>query len=80
MNVEESTDIIIRRPLTEVAQYAANRDNAPAWYVNIKAVEWNTPPADIGSRVAFVAQFLGRGRAPFMARAIRARIRRIWPR
>ena len=61
MNVDVATEIVIRRPLTEVAEYAANPDNAPAWYVNIKAVEWKTPPpVGAGSRVAFVAQFLGR--------------------
>ena len=31
------------------------------WYVNIKAVEWETtPPLVVGSRAAFVAQFLAR--------------------
>jgi uncharacterized membrane protein len=59
--VDVSTQIEIERPRTEVAEYAGNPDNAPEWYVNIKSVEWQTqPPLQIGSRVAFVAQFLGR--------------------
>jgi len=61
MNLDVSNEIVIRRPRTEVAEYAANPENAPAWYVNIKAVEWKTPPeVRVGSRMAFVAQFLGR--------------------
>ena len=59
--VDVETSIVIHRPLPEVAAFAGNPENAPKWYVNIKSVEWKTPPpARVGSQIAFVAQFLGR--------------------
>lgn len=59
--VDVSTQITIARSAQEVAIYAANPNNAPNWYVNIKSVEWKTqPPLSVGSQVAFVAHFMGR--------------------
>jgi uncharacterized membrane protein len=61
MAVDVLTDIVINRRREEVAGYAADPTNAPEWYANIESVEWKTaPPIRIGSRMAFVARFLGR--------------------
>ena len=60
-SVDVRTEIEIQRPRAEVAAYAADPDHATEWYENIKAVEWKSPKSlAVGSRVAFVAQFLGR--------------------
>ena len=61
MSVDVSSSILINRSRAIVSEYAANPDNAPNWYVNIKVVEWkSSPPLTIGSQIAFVAHFLGR--------------------
>lgn len=61
MTVDVRTSVVIERPLADVAAFARDPDNAPLWYVNIETVEWKTePPLAVGSRIAFVARFLGR--------------------
>jgi uncharacterized membrane protein len=61
MAVDVVTHIAIRRPRDVVAAFAADPANATAWYKNIESVEWETPPpAAVGSRIRFVAHFLGR--------------------
>ncbi len=61
MTVDVLTEATIRQPVEVVAAYAADPTNAPEWYANIESIEWETPPpAQVGSRVAFVARFLGR--------------------
>lgn len=60
MPVDVLTEVEIERPRAEVAEFAANPDNAPRWYANIESVQWKTePPVSVGARVAFVARFLG---------------------
>jgi uncharacterized membrane protein len=59
--VDVLTDVVIDRPLPAVAAYVADPTNAPEWYENIRSVNWETPPPLAeGSRIAFVASFLGR--------------------
>jgi uncharacterized membrane protein len=61
VGVDVLTEIEISRSCPEVAEYAADPDNAPRWYANIESVEWRSPrPLAVGSRLAFVAHFLGR--------------------
>lgn len=59
--VDVSTEIVIDRPVADVAAFAEDPTNAPQWYANIASVEWVTePPVTVGSRMRFVAHFLGR--------------------
>jgi uncharacterized protein YndB with AHSA1/START domain len=61
MAVDVTTEVLIDRPVDVVATYAGDPTNAPEWYVNIESVDRQTePPVAVGSRMAFVARFLGR--------------------
>lgn len=59
--VNVTTESAIARPIEQVASFAADPDNVPAWYVNIESIEWKTSrPVMVGSQIAFVAHFPGR--------------------
>ena len=59
--IDVSTEIDINCSRDRVAEYSANPDNAPKWYVNIKAAKWRTPrPLKVGSQIVFKAKFLGK--------------------
>ena len=61
MAVDVVTEIEIARPRAEVAAFACDPDNATRWYQNIESVEWRSPrPLAVGSRLEFVARFMGR--------------------
>ncbi|GAA1563462.1 SRPBCC family protein [Kribbella sancticallisti] len=61
MAVDVMTETLIDRPLQEVAEYVGDPSHAPEWYSNIESVKWLTsPPVAVGSRMDFVAHFLGR--------------------
>lgn len=60
-SVDIRSEVHIQRPVEFVAGYATDPGNAPAWYDNIRSVEWRTdPPLRVGTVVSFVASFLGR--------------------
>ncbi|GAA3720091.1 SRPBCC family protein [Terrabacter ginsenosidimutans] len=61
MAVDVETSIEIDAARDRVAAFASDPGNAPRWYVNISSVVLETPPpVTVGSRMAFVAHFLGR--------------------
>ena len=65
MNAGVAVDVLvettIKCPPEVVARFAGDPTNAPQWYANIRSVDWQAaPPVAIGSRMDFVAQFLGR--------------------
>jgi uncharacterized protein YndB with AHSA1/START domain len=59
MPVDVRTEIVIARPVEEVAAFAADPRQRHGWYRNIEAVDLETaPPLAVGSRMAFRASFL----------------------
>jgi uncharacterized protein YndB with AHSA1/START domain len=61
MAVDVVTETVIHRQPAEIAAFAADPSNAPRWYQNITAVQWETePPLRTGSQMTFEARFLGR--------------------
>ncbi|WP_236828150.1 MULTISPECIES: SRPBCC family protein [unclassified Blastococcus] len=61
MDVDVAVEAVIPHPREVVASYAGDPGNAPQWYADVVSVGWRTPPPDaVGSRVEFVARFLGR--------------------
>jgi uncharacterized membrane protein len=61
MPVDVESETVIDRPRSEVAAYVCDPDNATSWYANIESVQWRSPrPLAVGTRLAFVARFLGR--------------------
>lgn len=61
MRVDVVTEIVLELPAVLVANYVCEPENAPEWYVNIKAARWlGMPGLREGARAAFVAQFLGK--------------------
>ena len=61
MTVDVQVQTTIDMPVSAVASFASDPTNAPDWYTNITSVVWQTqPPVAVGSRMDFVAHFLGR--------------------
>ena len=61
MSVDVQVETTIEQPPGVVAAFAGDPTNATDWYANIKSVQWKTPPpVAVGSRMDFVALFLGR--------------------
>jgi uncharacterized protein YndB with AHSA1/START domain len=61
MLVDVQVETVINSPTERVAHFAGDPTNAPSWYANIRSIEWQTPPpVKVGSRMDFVARFLGK--------------------
>ncbi|WP_310530009.1 SRPBCC family protein [Nocardioides sp.] len=61
MSVDVEVETTILQPTAVVAAFAGDPTKAVEWYANITSVVWQTPPpVAVGSRMEFVAQFLGR--------------------
>jgi uncharacterized membrane protein len=60
MSVDVVSQVTIARPPGEVAAFAADPANAPSWYSRISSVEMLGPAVAEGSRIRFIARFMGR--------------------
>ena len=61
MPVDINSEIVIDRPRAEVAAFAGDPDNAPAWYEHVKRVVWRTRrPLAVGTQIGFLAESLGK--------------------
>ena len=61
MAVDVLTEIDINCSPEDISTYCADPDNAPERYKNIQTVDWITDkPLQVGSRIAFRADFLGK--------------------
>jgi len=79
MAVDVVKETTIDRPCADVAAYAGDPTNAPQWYANISSVRWQTePPVRVGSRMDFVARFLGRTLARSEERRVGKECRSRW--
>ncbi len=60
MEVDVSSSVLIDRPINEVFEYSTKPEHAREWYKNLDSVDWPAGrPIAVGSRVKFVAHFLG---------------------
>ncbi len=61
MSVDVEVETTILLSPAAVAAFAGDPTNATEWYTNITSVDWQTPPpVAVGSRMDFVARFLGK--------------------
>src|SRR5438876_848322 len=59
MRVQVRSVVEIARPRSEVSAFVSDPERAREWYADISGVKWNRKPVAVGSRLAFVAAFLG---------------------
>ncbi|MFB9325589.1 SRPBCC family protein [Paenibacillus aurantiacus] len=59
--VDVHTEILIHKSVERTAEYAANPEHAPEWYVNIDSAAWvRGSRVEVGAQAAFKARFLGK--------------------
>jgi uncharacterized membrane protein len=62
MSVDITATIVIERPIAEVAEFAGDPSNTPAWCRRIDTAEWRTePPIKLGSLITLHARLMGKG-------------------